>query len=741
MLIAALLFVVRTEAQFAQNTYSFNISSCTDMASLCSDFTSTDYASYDFFIDGSEVTDPFLSCGADTFNIYMLGELDADGFGPFNLTSWRVNGNEHNGTFNSPTELVSLMNTIDPTGNWNLELLANRITGGNPANTYANLYAFSVNLGLGQVMTRQFTLSNEKAQFSFAAGTHIIEAFDGVNLVDEAIVEVICTGAPTYESVSLAIPTPGIVCPDLGALGGPVVDVSISPEPSHVTISLGANDCFTVQPNAIGVDSVAITYCDANNVCSTAYYVFDSYLGSPITSSVVYDTVQAPGSTLTYCIDTLQLPGIVTSVVDICADGTEEYVSFILTEETVCLKYRGLVSGGVDTSCIVVCDNLGFCDTTTVIVTTIEPNEYPDQNLEFWIEVGTASSTVLNTSAFTAPLAGITNDCPQLSGTFVLFRPQVSNYSVDFTGLMPGTERGCIEVTDVNGRSQMFNITVNVSSRSAGRDTIQIRNGDDRFWCFGPYELTGDPIEMFNNCPEPFPLVSLDFSGTDVSCVNIQANQLGFQELCMTICDANDICDVFNLVVEVVPNSNDLLPLANDDYFIVDPSAINEVDPLFNDISLAALTFAQVISGPNLGSAYFNADLQLVYSLDGASCGQDSLIYEVCNIHGCDQALVVLDNDCDGTASKPDVINRSGFSPNGDGVNDFWTLSNIEFYPQSVVKVYNRWGNRVFEAKAYQNNWGGTFEDAPIPDGTYYFIAELNEPGKEPIAGYIQVNR
>lgn len=67
------------------------------------------------------------------------------------------------------------------------------------------------------------------------------------------------------------------------------------------------------------------------------------------------------------------------------------------------------------------------------------------------------------------------------------------------------------------------------------------------------------------------------------------------------------------------------------------------------------------------------------------------------------------------------------FSPNGDGVHDFWTINNITTYPICKVTVYNRWGSEVFTAENYQNTWDGTKDGKALPDGTYYYIIKCND--------------
>ena len=105
------------------------------------------------------------------------------------------------------------------------------------------------------------------------------------------------------------------------------------------------------------------------------------------------------------------------------------------------------------------------------------------------------------------------------------------------------------------------------------------------------------------------------------------------------------------------------------------------------------------------------------------------------------------DSDNDGIGDECDVMGiivPNGFSPNDDNINDTWVIENITSFPKNVVKVFNRWGNKVFEANNYQNNWDGKSRDAlgskRLPVGAYLYIIELNEPGFAPVQGWIYIN-
>jgi gliding motility-associated-like protein len=93
---------------------------------------------------------------------------------------------------------------------------------------------------------------------------------------------------------------------------------------------------------------------------------------------------------------------------------------------------------------------------------------------------------------------------------------------------------------------------------------------------------------------------------------------------------------------------------------------------------------------------------------------------------------------------EQDVFMPQGFSPNGDGVNDAFTIDGIDKFPNNHLRIYNRWGTMVYEAKGYKNNWDGTNQsgtggDSYLPTGTYFYVLEL-ESGKPAISGYVYIS-
>lgn len=87
------------------------------------------------------------------------------------------------------------------------------------------------------------------------------------------------------------------------------------------------------------------------------------------------------------------------------------------------------------------------------------------------------------------------------------------------------------------------------------------------------------------------------------------------------------------------------------------------------------------------------------------------------------------------------------FSPNGDGVNDYFKIDCIAQYPNNSLQVYNRWGNIVFETRSYKNDWDGTpngraivQKEDQLPVGTYYYVLDLGD-GSEPRTDWLYINR
>lgn len=97
-------------------------------------------------------------------------------------------------------------------------------------------------------------------------------------------------------------------------------------------------------------------------------------------------------------------------------------------------------------------------------------------------------------------------------------------------------------------------------------------------------------------------------------------------------------------------------------------------------------------------------------------------------LNGCENSdTVKIDfKDCDCISSIPNV-----FTPNGDGINDLWIVSNQYCPAKIILSVFNRYGSLIYHSDNYQNDWKGTYKFKQCPDGTYYYVLRLDYPDKK----------
>lgn len=81
--------------------------------------------------------------------------------------------------------------------------------------------------------------------------------------------------------------------------------------------------------------------------------------------------------------------------------------------------------------------------------------------------------------------------------------------------------------------------------------------------------------------------------------------------------------------------------------------------------------------------------------------------------------------------SQSVILVPSGFSPNGDGMNDVLHLVPFNITELRDFKIFNRWGQKLFETTDIGEGWDGQFQDTDQEIGTYvYFVSALNKEGE-----------
>ncbi len=104
--------------------------------------------------------------------------------------------------------------------------------------------------------------------------------------------------------------------------------------------------------------------------------------------------------------------------------------------------------------------------------------------------------------------------------------------------------------------------------------------------------------------------------------------------------------------------------------------------------------------------------------------------------YGCNE----MDSVCITIAGNIKIY--TGFTPNGDGINDYWEIDNVIYFPNIVVEVFNRWGEKVFHSEGYtsEKRWDGKYKGKDLAVGTYYYIINLND-GSKPLTGPVTIIR
>lgn len=84
------------------------------------------------------------------------------------------------------------------------------------------------------------------------------------------------------------------------------------------------------------------------------------------------------------------------------------------------------------------------------------------------------------------------------------------------------------------------------------------------------------------------------------------------------------------------------------------------------------------------------------------------------------------------------------FSPNDDGANDKWEIGAIDLYPDCFVRIFNRWGQEIYQSTGYSKEkaWDGTNSNgSPLAEGVYFYVVDLRDEEKQQFKGSITLIR
>ena len=169
-------------------------------------------------------------------------------------------------------------------------------------------------------------------------------------------------------------------------------------------------------------------------------------------------------------------------------------------------------------------------------------------------------------------------------------------------------------------------------------------------------------------------------------------------------------------------------PKLNPDQFIVSIDQLDTLDVLVNDSLLSTIPITYGLSKPAfLGTVNIDDLGVLTYRPNTGVTGNDNFTYEVCYTGCADSTIVLCELEIANiTIQYPEeeCVITNLVTPNEDGKNDLLivTCATSDLYPNNELTIFNEWGDEVFRASPYKNDWGGTYNDKPLPDGTYFYI-------------------
>lgn len=210
------------------------------------------------------------------------------------------------------------------------------------------------------------------------------------------------------------------------------------------------------------------------------------------------------------------------------------------------------------------------------------------------------------------------------------------------------------------------------------------------------------------------------------------------------ICNQCGLCsnatvaiDILNEAPVITPPSSTITSLIGQSVTIPFNSFISDPN---NNIDLNSI---QIIAGPlSNAPASFDTGFNLIIDYSNTPFGgTDRITIQVCDQLGaCSQ--IELEIEVNG-----EIIAHNGISPNGDGLNDYFEIQNIQFLePENKVSIYNRWGDLIFDIDNYDSlnpdkRFNGiSNKNKEVTSGVYFYKAEFTS-GRKSITGYLTIKQ
>jgi len=522
--------------------------------------------------------------------------------------------------------------------------------------------------------------------------------------------------------------------------------------PTNGTANVVNGDSIVYTPNLnfFGTDTITYVICDNGlppQECDTAVVVIvvDPINDPPVATN---DTTNVPNDTsgvvIPVTLNDFDAENGASLTAIVCGPVTGS--AMIVGDSISYMPDSSFI--GLDSICYTYCD-AQFCDTAVVYINVAPSNLNP-------LAQNDADTTTHNDLISLMVLANDTDpNGDSLTVTAIICGPDngtatVTGVGIDYTpnaGFL-GLDSICYVVCDVPPAGTPFCDTAVVFITVVSDNIAPIGQDDN------DTTTHNDPVvvSVLDNDIDPDNTVPL--SATNLLCPPTQgmatldqlANTitytpdsgfLGLDSLCYVVCDNGvpPLCDTTTVYLLVI--SDNLPPIAVTDQGTAGVDMSIALDVLVNDSDPEnGILTVSIIIPPANGSLLQNGSTVTYTPIQGF-VGTDSMLYEICD-NGvpirCDSAWVYF------TINTVGISPPVGFSPNNDGDNETWVVDGLSAFPNNRVQIFSRWGDQVFEATDYQNDWDGTYNGNALPEGTYYWVIDLGD-GTEIQKGFVVLFR
>ncbi|MBC8047423.1 MAG: gliding motility-associated C-terminal domain-containing protein [Fimbriimonadaceae bacterium] len=207
---------------------------------------------------------------------------------------------------------------------------------------------------------------------------------------------------------------------------------------------------------------------------------------------------------------------------------------------------------------------------------------------------------------------------------------------------------------------------------------------------------------------------------------------------------ATTFCDTATVFLHVI-QTNFFYPVLENDSAVIPIGGSAAINVLANDTDGDGdfLYVDDLLYSSLSGSIAINLDFSVQYT--AGEPGTDIIYYIGCDFNTpryCDTATLKVTVP---VTLYYELNIPNSFSPNGDGINDYFLIEGLEIYSSFNLKIFNRWGDLVFETTDKSILWDGkaygqvALPEGKLPDGTYFYV--LQPENSLTLYGYIEMRR